>query len=367
MELVRCLTGTGALAAVALVAALGAARPPVLAAADPPWPPPPCGEARAGDTPAGVPAGTAWFRLDPLLDDRGSLTGERLTVGLVDGPARHLELAPESFASGPQTGIVLVGEDDGIASRLRLLDVARGCETVVGRERATVIRGAILAPDGTSVWEHRVNRATRADEGVWRRPLDGGPTRRVLRGLAVDAAFGPTFSTELTLTADGRVSVASCGELACRVRVFDPRSGRVDRVEGTGPLLGVIDDRAIAYAPCGGFPCRVEGIDLRTGQRAVVLEDAGPAALGGPGGRALVHQTGRRALELLDLATLRRSPVAPGAQGAPVRGGSRATSGADIPDGWVLLAPAAHITDPAPAPRHDVATGGVGQLVEVQP
>ena len=363
MEHLRCTRLLAPLAAIVVVGAVGLVRPAALRAGDPPWDPPPCPPGRAA-----MPAAAgAWYALDGTTDADGWLVGWRLSLGRVDGSAaRHITLPPESFATGPVGGRVLVGDDDGSRTRLRLVDVAAGCATDIGRE-ASVVRSGILDANGSAVWEHRVNRATRADEGVWRRPLDGGPTRRVLRGLAVDAAFGPTFSTELTLTADGRVSVASCGELACRVRVFDPRSGRVDRVEGTGPLLGVIDDRAIAYAPCGGFPCRVEGIDLRTGQRAVVLEDAGPAALGGPGGRALVHQTGRRALELLDLATLRRSPVAPGAQGAPVRGGSRATSGADIPDGWVLLAPAAHITDPATARRLDVATGGVGQLVEVQP
>ena len=71
----------------------------------------------------GAEAGAAWYRLDPVLDEHGSLAGQRLTVGLVGGPARHLDLAPESFVSGPVGGVVLVGDDDGTESRLRLLDV----------------------------------------------------------------------------------------------------------------------------------------------------------------------------------------------------------------------------------------------------
>ena len=100
MELVRCLVGTGTLAAMALAGALGAARPPVLAAADPPWQPPPCGEARAGDAPIGAEAGAAWYRLDPALDERGSLAGQRLTVGLVGGAGA---------APGPCARVVRVG------------------------------------------------------------------------------------------------------------------------------------------------------------------------------------------------------------------------------------------------------------------
>ena len=107
MELVRYVAGPGTMAALALVGVLGAARLPVMAAADPPWQPPPCGEARAG-----APAGEAWYRLDALLDDQGSLAGQHLTVGLVKGSSRHLDLAAGSFASGPQAGMVLAGEDD---------------------------------------------------------------------------------------------------------------------------------------------------------------------------------------------------------------------------------------------------------------
>lgn len=367
MELVRCLTGTGALAAVALVAALGAARPPVLAAADPPWQPPPCGEARAGDTPAGVPAGTAWFRLDPLLDDRGSLTGQRLTVGLVDGPARHLDLAPESFASGPQTGIVLVGEDDGIASRLRLLDMARGCETVVGRERATVIRGAILAPDGTSVWEHRVNRATRADEGVWRRPLTGGQAARVLAGLPVDGRFGPTFVTELSWAPDGRLGVASCGKRACRTRVVDIASGRVDAFGDTGPLVGVHGNRAVVHGACAGLPCPLEAVDLRTGRRTVLVEDAGLASVDGAGTGRLVFETADGSLAVLDLGSGRRSAVRMDGRLLPVRRSSAATSGAETPDGAVLVAPDGRIGQPSAARYLDPATLTARSLGEVVP
>ena len=365
MELVRCLVGAGTLAAVALAGALGAARPPVMAAADPPWQPPPCGEARAGDDPASRAA--AWYRLDPALDERGSLAGQRLAVGLVDGPARRMDLEAESFASGPQAGMVLVGEDDGIASRLSVLDVVRGCETAVGRERGMVVRGAILSPDGRAVWEHRVNRVTRADEGVWRRPVAGGPSTRVLPGLAADARFGPTFVTELSWAADGRLGVASCGEWACRTRVVDPVTGRVDTFEGTGPLVGIHGGRAVVHGACTGLPCPIETVDLRNGRRRVLVEDAGLAAVDGSGDGSLVFETAAGRLAVLDLGSGRRSAVTADPGLLPVRRTSASNSGSETPGGAVLVAPRGRVGQPSAARQVDTGTHAAISLREVLP
>ncbi len=362
MELVRCLAGTGTLAALALVGALGAARPPVMAATDPPWQPRPCGETRAG-----APAGTAWYRLDPVLDDHGALAGQRLTVGLMDGASRHQDLAPESFASGPGAGMVLVGEDDGVVSSLRLLDVVRGCETAVGRERAAVLRGAVLAPDGASVWEHRVNRVTRADEGVWRRSLAGGRPVRVLAGMPLDSRFGPTFTTELSWSADGRLGVASCGERTCRTRVVDPATGGVDAFEGTGPLVGVHGDRAVVHAACAGLPCPIEAVDLRTGVRTVLVQAAGQAALDGSAGGALVFEAADGSLAVLDLGSGRRSEVRSDDGLKPVRRTSATTSGAETPRGAVLVAVGGRVERPSAARHLDPSHQSVVSFGEVIP
>ena len=100
------------LAAAALMGAGVMTRPPVLVAADPPWEPPPCTDSG----PPGVGRATtaaAWYRLDGVLDEAGTLAGSRLSLGLVGGVTRHLALPSESFASGPVRGMVLVGADDG--------------------------------------------------------------------------------------------------------------------------------------------------------------------------------------------------------------------------------------------------------------
>ena len=192
------------LVAVIAAGALGPGRAVSGAGAGPAWDPPPCTEADAG----GPPGTGAWYRLDPVLDRAGTLAAQRLTAGIAGRPSRHLDLAPESFASGPVGGLVLAGEDDGSVSRLRLLDPAHGCATAVADEPA-VIRSAVLDPDGRSIVEHRVDRATRADLGIWRRTI-GGSAVRMLDGLGPDPELGPTFATDLVVAADGRLVVSSC-------------------------------------------------------------------------------------------------------------------------------------------------------------
>ena len=133
------------------------------------WLPPPC-VGPPGPGPGGI--GT-WYRLDPVITD-GIRTGQRLSVGRGDGDAAaHVDLDPESFASGPFGGTILSGTDDGRTSRLSLLDLGAGCAWAVGRS-GHVVRHATLTPDGRSIVEFRVDRRTRSDLGVWARPLDGG-------------------------------------------------------------------------------------------------------------------------------------------------------------------------------------------------
>jgi outer membrane protein assembly factor BamB len=301
--------------------------------------------------------------MDPVLDGTGSLAGQRLTLGVTGGQVRQLDLAPESSASGPTRGVVLVTEDDGSESRLRLLDAARGCERVLAAERS-VIRGALLSPDGSGTWEHRVNRVTRADEGVWHRPLPGGTARRVLPGLPADGRFGPTFGTELGWLSDGRLGVAACGEVACRVRVVDPLTGRSVAFDGTGALLGVHGDTAVAQEACHGLPCGIVAVDLRTGRHSTLVDVAGPAVVSDG---TLVFATSSGALRTLDLESGRRTTVAGDAGLLPVRRTSAATSGAATPAGSVLVAPGGRLERPSGGLQLDPVSGTSVQIGENQP
>ncbi len=299
-------------------------------AAEPAWEPPPC------PAEAGVPPGrTTWYRLDPTLDRTGTLAGRTLTIGLEEAAGRSLDLAPESFASGPVNGIVLTGEDDGTASHLRLVDVARGCATAVADE-ADVIRSAILAADGQTLYEHRVDRMTREDLGVWRRSLDGGAVR-VLAGLAPDRRLGPTFTTALVLAADGRLTVSSCAPAGCRVRVLDPASGAVTLVREVGAGLGTIGETLIAREACRGLPCPVVSVDLASGHRAILAAQAYAAAIGGRAGDRLVVETAGDQVAVVELTGAGLTTTA--GPGVPLVRGSTATAGAEGRPGTMALVP----------------------------
>jgi len=264
---------------------------------------------------------------------------------------------------------VLVGDDAGSRSTLRLLDVGRRCWSVVGSE-ADVIRSALLSPDGAVVWEHRVDRTTRADLGLWSRPADGNAAAaRVLPGLAPDATHGRTWTTELTVAADGRIVVASCGERACRTRVLDSRSGGVLSASATGPAVGVTGSTLVVLDPCTALPCRVAGIDLRTSVRSALGATWGPAALGGSDGSTLVLTAADGALEILPATGARTTTrrVAAGEGVMPLRSGSTATSGLEVDRGSVPFARDGRVSDPSGAGALDPASLAVTRLSEVQP
>jgi hypothetical protein len=291
--------------------------------------------------------GTPWFRLDPVLDGDGALTGQRLVLGL-DGErtARTLDLVPEAFAAGPFGGVVLVGSDDGTESRVRAIDVARGCAWPVAEER-DVIRRATVDPAGIYVYEMRVDRVTRADLGIWRRPIDGSAaTGRVLDAPPPDSRFGRTFSTEFGWDVAGeRLAIQSCAEIACRIRLISPSGGPAVTLDGPdlGELVGLDGDIAVTYEACRGLPCPIVSTDLRTGERRVLAPAAGLAVvIPTKDGSRVIHEVGAGAERRL------RSVAADG-EGAVDLGlapedlrlhpsAARAGAGTTLPVGWVLLA-----------------------------
>ena len=253
---------------------------------------------RARSTPAtpGDLAAAPWFRLDPVAADDGSLGGQRLVVGRFGATlTRTLDLPAESFAAGPFGRTVLTGADDGSTSRLELVDVVGRCSWLVATER-DVIRRATIDPAGATVYEMRVDRATRADLGIWRRGLDAAsPAERILDPIAPDARFGITFSTEFAWDLAGeRLAVQSCGEFACRTRVLDPRGGpvRVLDAPDLGLLVGVDGERVVTYADCHGLPCPIVSTDIATGTRTVARRCRRTATLVRTAdGARLVHET----------------------------------------------------------------------------
>jgi len=347
--------GVVALGAVALIAstALGAGDRPSgpHACASPPGDA--IGAARQpGPAAPADMSSEAWFRLDPVLDGEGALRGERLVAGVGDrGVVPAADLPPESFASGPFGRIVLVGSDDGSTSHLGAFDVARACTWPLATER-DVIRRATVDPAGATIYETRVDRTSRADLGVWQRPLDGGPARRILEPLPADARFGRTFATEFTWAADGeRLAVQSCGEVACRTRVVTRDGSLVGGLEASdlGILVGFVGDRAVTYGACRGWPCPIVSVDIRTGARRTLDPSGGPAAVAPtPAGARLVVEAplaSGRVLRSLSLDGTTAADVGPIPDGLGLGlGPQRSAPAMRLPQGWVLLAP-----DPASA------------------
>jgi hypothetical protein len=353
----RAGPGIVAIGAIALLASTA------LGARDRPWDPPDCADVRGGSASRApvVPdaategAGRApWFRLDPVLDGNGALTGQRLIVGRPGGSVQRMALPAESFAAGPFGAVLLVGTDDGSRSRLLAVDALDGCATELAVSR-DVVRRATISPDGASLVEFRVDRRTRADLGTWRRSL-AGPARRaavrILPPIEPDPRFGRTFATELRWTDDGTLLVESCGEVACRTRAVGP-AGAADIVidePALGPALGLVDGRLVSYLACRGLPCPIVVTDPATGRRRTVVDASGPAVLTATtAGVRLVHVRddghGRilRAValdgsETLDLGAL---PDGLGLLTDP----AAAHAAVPLPPGWVLLAP-----DGRPAP-----------------
>jgi hypothetical protein len=329
--------------ALAAVGAIALIASTTLGARDRIWVPVAC----AGAARVGNPAPGTWYRIDPALRD-GARVGQRLAVGRAgDRGARTLGLAAESFAAGPFGGTILVGSDDGTRSRLSLVDVARACAWLLD-ESTDVVRTATLSPDGATVFEHRVDRRTRADLGIWRRALDGSTSPdRALPPIAPDDRFGPTWLTDLAWSDDGRrLAVQSCGEVACRVRVLDPNGGATRLVAdpAMGDMVGLSGDRLVAHGACRGLPCPLLSLDLSSGPMVTLDRTAGQAVLSrdAQGRPVVVHEVGTAGETLrvvgLDGGDPQLIPGDPDGRRL-VAGPARSASAAELAPGWILLGP----------------------------
>jgi hypothetical protein len=332
-------------------------------------------EACAGAPRIGASAPGTWYRIDPVLD-AGTRTGQRLVIGRAgDRVTRVLDLDAESFAAGPFGGTTLIGSDDGRRSRLSLVDTARGCAWPLVASR-DVIRTATLAPDGTALFEFRVARQTRADLGVWRRALDGSTAAaRVLAPIAADARFGPTWTTDLVWSEDGRtLAVQSCGEISCRVRILNLRDGVIRLVAdpALADLVGLDGDRLVAHGACRGLPCPLLSMDTVTGSTLTLDPGAGQAVLSrdADGRTVVVHEVGAGGDDLRVVGLDGRGSYL--LDGDPegrrlVAGPGRSGSGAEHAPGWLLFGPGGRLPIDGslrPLLRH-VPDGRAVQLDEV--
>jgi len=321
------------------------------------WEAPPCAPGTPGQDAGRVPA---WFRLEPVLDAEGWLVGQEVELGVIGGAIQGGLLDAESFASGPRLGRVVVGTDDGKRSRVQVIDAGSGCATDAGTRR-DVVRSAILTADATRLIEHRVDRRSRADLGVWEVALAGGSEVRLLPGLEPDDEHGPTFATILLAGGAGELAAVSCGEAACRARLVDG-SGEVRLTPGLGDPIGVADGALVAYSPCPSLPCAIERVDA-DGTRTQLAAEAGQAVLVGGDDPSVVFEpvdepAGRLTILSLRTGAARAVRGLPGLRLQPPA--HRALAGVETPAASVLLAPDGRAgRDAAQTRLVDIMTGRI--------
>lgn len=349
------------LATLAVIGGLAAGGPGVAGARPASWEPSACADGSVGADRSG-----GWFVLEPEIDADGWLTGQTLELGQGGVTVTSAELDAESFASGPTGGLVVAGTDDGRRSFVRVVDTATGCTRYAGEGR-DVVRSAVLVDGGTALLEHRVDRRTRADLGVWRVALDDGDGTPVLSAPPPDDRYGRTFATILvTNPGDPAFGVVSCGEDRCRARVV-AGDGTVSALEDIGEPIGLAGDALVAYRPCHGWPCGIERIG-RDGQRTELVDAAGAAVLVDSDGPVLVFEAPEingRDVRAIDVRTLARRPLGPVPGDLNVRPAAlRAAAAAEAPPGLVVLDRDGARRDPAGTVLLELATGRLRGLEE---
>ena len=222
--------------------AAGRAQPPAAAACPPP-------SAIAAAVNRHDAAGRLPVTLDPVISTAGELTAQVLAIDTAAGPVVHL------------------------------VDLATGCDAVAVKP-THIVRSAVIAPDGSSIYAHSVTRASRRDNGVARFDL-AGASSVVVPPLPESDAFGPTFGTLLRWSSDGAaLAVQSCGFEACRTRILDVATGRIATFAppGQGAFIALTTHHLVTFAACAGLPCDVLSTDLASGATATLAGAAWSAS-----------------------------------------------------------------------------------------
>ena len=295
---------------VIALGAVGFIASTTLGARDRPWVPRACAGSAgapvaAHATVAGglaeLRADARWFRLDPLLDATGALPGQRLSIGLDGEPAPAPATCQPSRSPPARSGASSWSGPMTARRRASRRSTSRGgCSWPVADER-DVIRRATIDPAGAFVYEMRVDRAGRADLGIWRRPIDG--TSRPLAAsstpLAADPRFGRTFSTEFTWDIAGRPAGRPV------MRRASP-AGRASSSPATargpcrstrptsGSLVGLDGDRAVTLRGLSrASPARSSRPTFGPVDASPSREDGGPAVAAPDAGRSGASSTRR--------------------------------------------------------------------------
>lgn len=278
-----------------------------------------------------------WWDQQPNTNSEGALTGWTVTIGAPRARSMVVGLPPGSFVSGPNRGRIVATAEDGTHSTIRVIETSARCSRSVPIE-GSIVRRAVLTPDGNAALVHLLERGTRADLGIWRVPLDGSrpgrllvpPTKAALRSAGIKRVW----STDLRLSADGaRLAVQSCDPDHCLTRVLDLETGAIATIDGEhGSVVGIVGRMLITRAACPGLPCDIIAWDLRTGRSKTIATATSGAALTG-GGRVVVIRRmadGTTASAIVELSSGRGQALGQLERGVFLQDGT-GTSGIETP------------------------------------
>ena len=300
---------------------------------------------RAMDAAAKAVGHGTWWRLTDTLDGAGTLVGRTLFAGRAAKTTLTMSLGTESMARGPVGGLLVVTNDDGRSSELRVVSISDGCSWLVHRD-ANVLRSAILDPATGAAFVHVLQRETRIDLGVFRAAaLDPDASlERIVEPLAPQADLGRIWATELRLNEDGTaLAVQSCSDQGCLTRVLalgafgQPMT--IVRGASQGSIIGFAGNRVVTWAFCAGMPCGVQAWTAGAARPAVLAEQASGAGLT-RNGRYLVLVTDMHGHAFrVDLGSNTTATVNGVAAGElPLGMSVTATAGFDVADDEVGLA-----------------------------
>jgi hypothetical protein len=205
--------------------------------------------AAADPSPAGPAAGpvdlaaAAWFQ----VGDHGDASNT-LYVGRLDGRAFEVATNKEGWilASGPVGGKVLAWWETGKETVFILVDTADGSSKELMRIDDSIGYGASLDPSGRYIyWVPAVDDAR--VRGLFRRPVSGGETEKVLDGWDTDIAV-------LVWSDDGRwLSIANADGPRTDYRFVDARTGglAVYHDSGVGDAFGFVGEELVGYESRG--------------------------------------------------------------------------------------------------------------------
>lgn len=229
---------------MALSAAPAAAGPPTASGRLPD-----CAEGPGASTRAG--SGTP--ELEMVLNERGWLTGHRLT--LPDGTS--FALGRVAFLDGPFGGSWIVGDTRRGVSTVGVLDGAGKCVTHSFTQPGIVF-GASMDPAGGVLVHDLVEKASGRQLGTWRRSLlDPERAHPILPGVSSDDPLAPVWVNTFAWAPDGSLAAQSCGASQCVTHVIQAGGGvRSHRSPEQGVLRGMTERGLIVEeGSCHAIDC----------------------------------------------------------------------------------------------------------------